>query len=600
MRGAQDSMPKRNFIRPVTLLFFGICFAYAQDGQAPSFRSRADVVLVPVVVRSKQGAVENLKPEQFSITEDGKPQKIASVELIRADGKVRRPSASGVYSNELDASGPARLLIIGVDTINTPFLDQANARQQLLKFVANSLESGEQAAVFTMHRDGSVRMLHDVTGDSATLSAAIKGMAGVVTGGATNPKSDPPYSRRETELAVMSQQKNKNLGAGDPELERAVDEAQAFEAFKDSTSGGGAFELRRNMEATLESMRQIAEAFAGVSGRKSFLWITGSFPFDISTNAELLSPKSSFYGFSQETGNYYSEHNGALPPLPESASVVGDDVLNPMRHEFRRLLQQFSAANIALYPIDARGLMTLNFDAGDSHPNVVLSQLDRERAQMSQSTMNTFARMTGGKSCYNQNEIANCVRDAEQDGAAYYLLSYYRDKKNNKEGWRSLAVKVEQPDVDVRARTGYFFGNGNSDKNARVREVGAAARSSVQFSGVPFSARFLGTSPDGKKKQIKYEMFIPPQTVNAADQADGSLELEVVALASTATEPQVDAVTETLGKNLTPAVLAAIHKEGISYTNVLKLAPGQYQVHFIARNAATGEVGSVIAPLKVE
>lgn len=571
---------------------------WTQDSQAPAFKSRTDVVLVPVVVRSKQGPVEGLNPEQFSVLEDGKPQKIATVELIKTGAKVQRRVAPGEFSNELAAAGQAQLTIIAIDTINTPFLDQTFARQQLLKYVANSLETGTQVAIFSMHRDGSVRMLHDINSDPALLAAAIKGTTGALSNSAADPKATPPVSRAETEQSIYARN-NKAVG-GDPEVVRAADEAQALQAFQDSTAGAGAYELRRDMEATLESMLQIAEAFSGVPGRKSFIWITGSFPFDITGTADLVSPRASFYGFSQDPAHYYSQNSGTLPPLPETASVVSDDVLNPLRQEFRILLQQFANGNIVLYPVDARGLMTLNAESADEHTNKLLQQLDRERAQLSQSTMATIAKMTGGKSCYNKNDIANCVRDAATDAEQYYMVSYYRDKKSNKQGWRSLVVKVDQPDVEVRARTGYFYGSDAGDKNARAREVGEAARSSVPFSSVQFSARFVGSSADGSKKAVKYEMYLPPETINALDQGDNKIELELIAIATGAKDANVDAVTETVGKNLPPDTMAAIHKQGLAYNNILKLPPGDYKVHFIVRNAKTNVLGSVIAPLKVE
>jgi len=571
---------------------------WTQDSQAPAFKSRTDVVLVPVVVRSKQGPVEGLKPEQFSVLEDGKPQKIATVELIKTGAKVQRRITPGEFSNELAAAGQAQLTIIAIDTINTPFLDQTFARQQLLKYVANSLDTGTQVAIFSMYRDGSVRMLHDINSDPALLAAAIKGTTGALPNSAADPKATPPVSRAETEQSIYARS-NRAVG-GDPEVVRAADEAQALQAFQDSTAGAGAYELRRDMEATLESMLQIAEAFSGVPGRKSFIWITGSFPFDITGTADLVSPRASFYGVSQDPAHYYSQNSGTLPPLPETASVVSDDVLNPLRQEFRILLQQFANGNIVLYPVDARGLMTLNAESADEHTNQLLQHLDRERAQLSQSTMATIAKMTGGKSCYNKNDIANCVRDAANDAEQYYMVSYYRDKKSNKQGWRPLVVKVDQPDVEVRARTGYFYGSDAGDKNARAREVGEAARSSVPFSSVQFSARFMGSSAEGSKKAVKYEMYLPPETINALDQGDNEIELELIAIATGAKDAKVDTVTETVGKSLPPETVAAIHKQGLAYNNVLKLAPGEYKVHFIVRNVTTNVVGSVIAPLKVE
>ena len=571
-----------------------------QNPSIPAYRSKTDVVLVPVVVRSKGGPAQGLKQEQFSVMEDGKPQKIASVELIKTVAKVQRREAPGQFSNELFAPAPARLTIVGLDLINTPYLDQSFGRQQLLEYLTGSMDPNEQVAIFAMYRDGSVRLLHDISSDSATLADAIKGLSGALPNSAADTKTTPTSSKVQVERAIMANSRNPNLGSGDPKLERATDEEQALQSFKESTSGHPAFELRRNMEATLSSMRQIGEAFSGAPGRKSFIWITGSFPFELSGSGELVSPKTYFMGSTEETAHYYVTHNGALPPLPDSSLVVNESELNPLRQEFRTLLQEFASGNIVLYPLDARGLLTLNSEAADTHSNKLLLQFDKERIQTSQGTMQTMAQMTGGKACFNKNEIVSCVRNASQDSQQYYLLSYYRDKKNNKQGWRKLSVKVDQPDTEVRARSGFFYGRDPGDKNARNRALSTAMRSSVPLSLVPFSAKFLSTTPQGNNKLVKYRVFIPPTTVDSADQGDNKFQLEIITVASTPSNPRVDQVADTLGGNLPPEAIAAIHQQGLAYNNVLKLPPGQYDVRFMVRNVTTNEVGSVIAPLKVD
>lgn len=590
----------RTLLFSLPLLIASVSGFTQENSQVPVFRSKTDVVLVPVLVRSKTGPAEGLKAEQFSVTEDGKPQKIASADLIKTVTDVKRVQAPHEFSNELVAPGPARLTIVAIDMINTPFLDQAFARQQLIKYLSSSITTDEQTAIFAMYRDGSVRLLHDISNDAAMLSKAVKTSTGVLPTSGADTKTTPTSSKLEIEAALMSQSKNPNLGSGDPGLSGAVDEAQSLQAFEESRVGAGSYELRRNMEATLSSMRQIAEAFWGAPGRKSFIWITGNFPFDISGSGEFVSPKTNFSGSTQDAGSYHMEHSGALPPLPETADLVGDDDLAPLRAQFRELLQQFASGNIVLYPLDARGLLTLNLEASDTDNNALLRQLDKERVQTSQAAMETMAKMTGGKTCYNKNEIVSCIRDASEDSDQYYLVSYYRDKKNKKTGWRKLSVKVDEPGVEVRARTGYFFGSDAADKNARNREVSMAMQSNVSLSAVPFSARFKSATPAGDKRLVKYEIYIPPTTVEAADQGDNKFQLEVIAVASTPKDPRVDQVGDVLGANLPPEAITAIRQQGIAYDNILKVPPGEYTVHFMVRNVATNVIGSVIAPLKVQ
>jgi VWFA-related protein len=594
-------MCKHGFRAGIALVgLIWVVAGWAQEEPVPMFKSRTDVVLVPVIVRNKNAPVEGLKPEQFSVSEDGKPQQIASVELIKTGTNVQRFSPKGQFSNELVSQRPARLTIIGIDMINTPFLDQAGAREQLLKYLGESINTNEQIAVLVMNRDGSIQLLHDITVDAKQLAQVVKGVTSVATGDVTAGRQTPVDNTVTAERRILAGNTYENAGSGDPLLKLFADEEQAFQVFKESYSGPGVFELRRNMEATLQSMQQIALAFAGAPGLKTFIWITGSFPFDIDSNADIVSPKQYFTGSTQEADAYYRAHAGALPPLPDSSVIINDDELAPLRAQFRTMLQQFADASILLYPVDARGLMTLGLEAADDHDNQLLARMDRERNDISHISIGNMAKMTGGKSCYNKNQIMSCIRDASNDAEQYYLITYYRDKKKTKPGWRKLAVKVDQPNVDVRARTGYYYGGEASDKNARNREIAAALMSKVNLTAVPFSARYLSIVPEGNKKAVKYEIYIPPHTIDLADPGNGRFQLEIIAVASTPENPKADIVAETIGKNLPSEAIAAIHKKGIAYNNTLKLPPGEYDVHFMVRDATTNTIGTVVAPLRVE
>src|SRR5690348_15696507 len=110
------------------------------DETQSSFKARAELVTVPVVVTDKSGAhIENLKKEDFSVLEDGKEQKLATFEEIQTHAEpVPRTSAQpNQFSNFVPGeSSPTRLIMIILDMINTPFEDQAYAKKQLLKYLA--------------------------------------------------------------------------------------------------------------------------------------------------------------------------------------------------------------------------------------------------------------------------------------------------------------------------------------------------------------------------------------------------------------------------------------------------------------------------------
>src|SRR5437762_1677212 len=59
------------------------------DAQQPVFRSGIDYVRVDVIVTDKNGnPAADLKPGDFDVTEDGKPQTIDTFKLVKLDGGV--------------------------------------------------------------------------------------------------------------------------------------------------------------------------------------------------------------------------------------------------------------------------------------------------------------------------------------------------------------------------------------------------------------------------------------------------------------------------------------------------------------------------------
>ena len=73
------------------------------------------------------------------------------------------------------------MTIFALDLVNTPFLDQSYARQQLIKFLAKRVDSQEPIALIAIKRNG-ISVLHDFTSDPAVLVAALKKVSGEIPG----------------------------------------------------------------------------------------------------------------------------------------------------------------------------------------------------------------------------------------------------------------------------------------------------------------------------------------------------------------------------------------------------------------------------------
>src|SRR5580692_11701638 len=138
------------------------------------FAAGAKLVLVPTLVTDKSGNhISGLKQEDFTVLENGAEQKLATFEEITSDPhRLSRPQNPNEFNNALAGGTSARrVTLIVLDLINTPFLDQVNARTELL-YLTKSVNEREPTGLYTLTRSG-VQVVHDFTSDPRILVAAL-------------------------------------------------------------------------------------------------------------------------------------------------------------------------------------------------------------------------------------------------------------------------------------------------------------------------------------------------------------------------------------------------------------------------------------------
>jgi len=543
------------------------------QNETPKFISRTELVQVPVVVTNGSGHVAGLTKDDFVIEENGKDKPIATFEEVKATpGSVRRtPGAFGQYSNMYaGATAPKSMTIFALDLINTPFYDQAYARQQLIKFLASKLDAGEPTALVLINRNG-IRVLHDFTTDTSVLIAAMQKVLGEVPA-----------------IQLASQ----DVG---PEL-------SAIEAFVNNGAGVDPYlELvqREAIMVTLESFQHVAEAFAGVPGRKSLIWATAAFPFGLDPKSgTIISPQFVSQGAIQSTHAGAELGSGNLPELPSSTQIRSTEDLRSLEPLYQRTFQMLSNSNIAVYPVDARGLIVY-FPGADVSQIRGWNSVNRALFEASRETMVQFADVTGGHAFYNRNDLSGAFATAASDSTQYYMLGYYLDK-NAKPGWHRLRVKVRTKGVNVQARNGFFVSGGEREKEDKKMDIRMALASPLDYTAVPMTVLF-NSKPEtaGAKKKIGYRIVLPPEADLVDDRDNNHVSLEVFSVARTATGADADQFGQHLETNIKPGDLDRLRKDGITYSNAVEVPPGEYTVRFVVRDNLTGRIGSVSAPLRV-
>ncbi len=155
-----------------------LCSSFSRAQQV-TFHAQSQLVLVPVVINDKSGGhIGNLEAKDFQVFEDGKLQNIHTFEEIIATRHELPAPPAGVFTNFLaDQAGARRLTIILLDLVNTPYLNQQFAREQVLKALSSTLNTEDPKALLTLTRTG-IHVIHDFTTDPAVLASALRRASG--------------------------------------------------------------------------------------------------------------------------------------------------------------------------------------------------------------------------------------------------------------------------------------------------------------------------------------------------------------------------------------------------------------------------------------
>jgi VWFA-related protein len=516
--------------------------------QQPTFKLRVDYVEVDVVVTDQQGnLVRDLKKEDFQVLEDGKAQAISAFTLVdipieRADRPLfaASPIEPDVKTNERPFDG--RVYVMVIDDLHTRFGRSQRVKIAAKLFIERRLGANDLMAI--VHTAGPVDANQEFTSNKKRLLAAVDKTMGRKLDSATANKTSEFYRTRDMR------------SPGDP-LNDPDDAERAFNA--------------RN---TLDTIRNVAEWFASVRGRrKSILFVSEGIDYDI--NDVIASNGSNHMG----------------------ASMVMDAT--------RDAVAAATRSNVAIYGIDPRGLTDLGDESieiqafpDDTTVGVGPGSLQNE-LRLSQDSLRVLSEETGGFAVVNRNDVAGAFDRIVQDNSSYYVLAYYppdpRPGRNHR-----IQVRVTRPGLTVRARKGYLTPKkvdaSTANKGPATPEVREALDSPLPVSGLTmrvFASPFKGAAPNasvllGVELNGRDLKLSPTDTIQLsylAIDANGKIK---------------GGSTDSLAmSNLKPETKSRIEQTGLRVLTRVDLPPGRYQLRVAAHDSAGGNVGSVSYDLDI-
>ena len=587
--------------------------ASAPQPQAPpvtTIRAYSNLVVIDVVVNDAQGnPVHGLTKDDFTLLENNKQQMVRHFEEHSAAAAAAAEATplpklpAGLFTNksQAPANGPVNVLLL--DYLNTPLTYQPYARKQLLEYLSKA-PAGTRIAIFAL--TNRLIMLQGFTSDMDVLKNALLSKKGAPQ--ASDVLTDPVNG------GAMADSTLSDALAYDPTAvqgmitQAMIDDVARFEALQTS------FEQELRSTLTLNGFDLLARYLVGIPGRKNVIWFSGGFPLDVEPDVNDNDPNP-------------------------TESVVRND------EEVRKTDNLLTRAQVAVYPVDARGVMTdpsqnfgsqsmssqMNIDASTGATTATNAMGFLQQTASEHETMYAMAEDTGGQAYVNTNGLTQAVTKAIENGSNYYTLTYTPTNTVWDARFRAIKIKVDQPGVKLAYRNGYYAIDPN-DRNALAAQGAATAlaqpttMATAMMHGGPDPAEILfkvrirpadapsedtplksnQTNPDpkvkvqGPYKEYGVDLVPDPHAVNCRLGADGNRHcaLEVWTFVYNSDGEKLITASNRLHTMLTPAEYAKLLSGGMAFHQQVSVpVKGQYFLRTAIHDLVSDNVGAVEVPV---
>ncbi|MBV9084493.1 MAG: VWA domain-containing protein, partial [Acidobacteriaceae bacterium] len=276
-------------------------------------------------------------------------------------------------------------------------------------------------------------------------------------------------------------------------------------------------------------------------------------------------------------------------------------------------------ANVAFYPIDARGLSALVPGGDATQAGAVGNNLYsgagqralKENFNNQQETLATLALDTGGKALLDSNDLTEGIRQVQKDFTSYYVLSYVSTNTAMDGRYRRIQVKLAPKDAGLRAKLDFRQGYYGPTTFARMRDVDKEAQlSQALLSDNPVTDLPIAVEVDYFR--LEKDKYFAPISVKIPGSAlafhskgaKQATELDFIAEVSqiqnrdTRNRPAAT-VRDTIPLKVNETTASQLVRKSIQYDTGVTLTPGNYRLRFVARENGEGKVGTFETPFTI-
>jgi VWFA-related protein len=517
-------------------------YAIPQEQESYTFRVQSELVLVNVTVRDRNGNfVGGLKPQDFTILEDNKPQKIVSFDIENVDavatqdvaqakplpGEPTQAPSVKPAANPSDQFKDRRLIVLFFDlsAMEPDEIDRAITSAE--HYVDTQMAPADLVSIVSL---GSALLVNqDFTSDHALLKKQLQafgegsgqgyeeGTTGTTEG---TPDTGQPFTADDTEYNIF------------------------------------------NTDRRLEALRSVAEKLVHVQQKKSLIYFSSGM---------------------DRTG---IENQSELRAAVNAAVRANLAIYTMDLRGLQALVAGGEAQNASL-----RGTSAYS---GQSMINALNSNFT------TQETLVTLASDTGGRAFLDSNDFSQVFKGVQQDTSTYYLLGYHSTNLAKDGRYRRIAVKVNIPGVKIDYRRGYYAAAdyqhaSKEDKELQLQEELA---SELPTTDVPLylGAAYFRLEPN--KFFVPISLVVPGSQIPFVRSSDrDKATLDVIGVVLDSQKNPVTRIRDTV--KLAVNTTSEVQKKNVQYDTGLSLPPGKYHLKFVVRENQTGRMGSFEADLEV-
>ena len=370
-----------------------------------------DLIQIDASVTDKSGRpVTGLRPEDFTLTVDGKVQPITNTAYF---GPTSASSIRVVPTGEsiAEESNSDCTVVFIIDDLNMSFGSMYAARQALSRFAE---EMGPARPLVAL------RLSSDET-DRYSLYRSADRFATSVRGLRYNIRSNKGIS-------------STSAATGEPYPQSAA--MNRGESLMDPASSLTPTEQARNLDQRAFSLVSTINTLRGVPGRKAVVFVSEGFWVDnrLTNQMDMGFPFSSLF---------------------EDTNIAAT---------LRMITEVSNRASVVLYTVDPRGL-TVDFpgvaDRVTAEQAALLTASRRNERMGSQASLQYLADDTGGLAIANRNDLKGGFGDVLKDQGAYYLVGFEPPdntfvRNSGRPKFHKIKLSVNRKDLRVRTRAGYY------------------------------------------------------------------------------------------------------------------------------------------------